>query len=464
MEKVSTTLLFFLGWCPHIPLVERPPMLSLEIESNHANGFTTCGAVLDVVKCFNHLPRTPLFGVLKHLGAPPQVLRAWSQALALMERRFSIRGSVGDPLRSSTGFAEGCSLSVAAMVAANELVSTWMARQTPHVMLISYVDNLELFCRDPFDLMQSTRKLEEILGLMDLEVDKNKTYLWSTNGAFRKVFILNGYNVKTAARDIGAHMQYTRQATNFTITQKIDSFKERWKSLALSPATYDQKLKAAKAVAYPNMLHGIASAHIGDPWFEDIRTAAMRALGEHKPGCSPVLHLSLFEHPSADPGFYALWITISYCRQYLTPEVCGPQFAHIASLTHRKKPEVGPCAVVMHRLSKIFWQWDLSGFFRDVWQQPIDLWETPIQELAARTTESWRYKVACEVSSRQTFLGLAQCDATFTMEGVNHSTRDSHLAVRHEWDLLHSRAHEAQRYSRGHQMQVLHAARQPLPP
>ena len=397
--------------------------LQQEIETNHACGLTTCGAVLDVVKCFNHLPRLPLFGVLKHLGAPPPILRAWAQALTSMERRFSIRGSVGEAIKSTTGFAEGCSLSVVAMVGANELVATWMAHKAPTTNLISFVDNLELFCRDPHELMRSTQKLEEILSLLDLEVDKSKTYLWSTHGNFRKVFLNNGFNVKTAARDIGAHLQYSRQATNFTITSKIESFKNRWKSLALSPATYNQKLRAVKAVAYPNMLHGIASAHVGDPWYEDIRTAAVRALGEHKPGCSPPLHLSLFEHPSADPGYHALWTTICVCRQYLDPEVCWPQFSYLVAL-NRKKPDVGPCAVLLHRLSKINWSWDHSGFFRDVWGNPVDLWDLPLQDLAIRVTEAWRYKVACDVASRQTFVGLANCDAAFTLENMTPHARD----------------------------------------
>ena len=260
--------------------------LQQELESNFANGQATNGAVLDIVKCFNHLPRTPLFGVLSHLGAAAPILRAWSRALQLMERRFSVRGSVGQPVRSTTGFAEGCSLSVCAMVAANQLIYVWMTHQSPNVRLISFVDNLELFSKDPHDLMHSVRALEDVLSQLDLQVDRGKTYLWSTQGSFRKLFLQRGYHVKTAARDVGAHIQYNRVATNFTVTQKIVSFQDRWKTLALSPAPYPQKLRAAKAVAWPNMLHGIASVHLGDPWYEEMRTAAVRALNEHRPGCS----------------------------------------------------------------------------------------------------------------------------------------------------------------------------------
>ena len=103
-----------------------------------------------------------------------------------MERRFAIRGSVSGSVRSTTGFAEGCSLSVCAMVAANHLICTWMTHKAPLARLISFVDNLELFASDPHVLMQSVVALENILELLDLQVDKKKTYLWSTEGSFRK--------------------------------------------------------------------------------------------------------------------------------------------------------------------------------------------------------------------------------------------------------------------------------------
>ena len=119
------------------------------------------------------------------------------------------------------------------------------------VRMLTYVDNLELLSHDPHQLLQGTTQLKKILQLMELKVDDTKTYLWSPNGQFRKLFISHGYHIRTAARDVGAHVQYTRQATNFTITAKIDSFKERWKSLAISPAPYLQKLLAI------GQLHGL---------------------------------------------------------------------------------------------------------------------------------------------------------------------------------------------------------------
>ena len=217
--------------------------LQSTLEHDHANGQHSCGAVLDIVKCFNFLPREPLLYVLQHMGVAPQILHAWKGALSQMERRFAIRGSVSHAVLSTTGFAEGCSLSVIAMLSANQLMEVWMKHKVPTVRLLSYVDNLELLAQDPSQLMSGTNQRKRILRLMDLSVDESKTYLWSPNGQFRKLFIQNGYNVRKAARDVGAHLQYTRQATNFTITSKIEGFKDRWKN----PCSFTGTLPAETA-------------------------------------------------------------------------------------------------------------------------------------------------------------------------------------------------------------------------
>eukprot|EP00435_Cladocopium_sp_Y103_P008857 s4521_g2.t1 len=398
--------------------------LHATLEQDFASGASSCGAVLDIVKCFNHLPRSPLLWVLRHMGIAQEVVHAWQLALQQMERRFAIRGSVSPPVTSTTGFAEGCSLSIISMLAANQLIDLWLRQKAPLVRTLSYVDNLELLAHDPDRLMYATTQLKRILSLMDLQVDEAKTYLWSTNGQFRKLFIQSGYLVRTAARDVGAHMQYTRQATNFTITNKIVAFQDRWKLLAISPAPYKQKLLASRAVAWPSTLHGIASAHLGDQWYDDLRTGAVRALGEHKKGCSPILHLSLVEHPSFDPGYHALHTTVMQCKQYMTHDQCAPQFSCLAQNTTRIRPEVGPSSVVLHRLQQIFWTWDDQGFFRDAMGDPVDIWQMPVQELAVRLGEAWQYRISCELSARKTFAGLHLTSPKLTMENMTTQPRD----------------------------------------
>ena len=69
------------------------------LETRTADGQGCSGAVLDIQKCFNHLPRIPTIQILTKLGMASGVLRAWSKALTVLSRRFSIRNSTGPSLQ-----------------------------------------------------------------------------------------------------------------------------------------------------------------------------------------------------------------------------------------------------------------------------------------------------------------------------------------------------------------------------
>ena len=156
-------------------------------------------------------------------------------------------------------------------------------------------------------------------------------------------------------RELGGHVQFSKQMTNSVITNRIKNFKSRWPDIARSQAPYTQKLKAIKMVAWPNALHGITSVHLGDEHYEHLRTGALRGLGEHMWGASPAIHLSLVEHPSADPGFHGVLKTVMDFRSMTEADACIPVLTKLAEPNDRKKPTVGPCSVLLQRLHAINW-------------------------------------------------------------------------------------------------------------
>ena len=371
------------------------------------------GVMVDIIKCFNHLPRIPIIEVCCHLGIPTGTLRAWGLALCQMQRRFVIRGSVGPALTSSTGCAEGCGLSVVGMLAVNILVDFWVTTKLPQTTLWSYVDNLEVTAPKASDSLLALQTLSDILTALDLDLDQDKTFVWANSSGERKFLRDNNLTVKMWARDLGGHVQYSRQNTNAIITARIASFKERWKDFARSHAPYHQKLSAIKMVAWQNVLHGITSVHLSDEHHDDLRTGALRGLQVQSAGTSPIAHLSLVEHPSADPGFYSLWKTVSDIRTYLQPEACIRILDEISRPTTRLRPDPGPTHVLLGRLHHIGWFW-FEGSFYDSNNEPIDIWNSPIQELYLRIVEGWQTRVLHIVSQRKSFEGLWRCSPSLT--------------------------------------------------
>ena len=118
------------------------------VEISTQSDVPVCGAAVDLQKCFNNLQRLPVFSVARALGIGDHILRPWQQFLDSNRRRFLVRGSLSEPVTATTGFAEGCSLSVAAMLI-DFCYHTYMTAFAPGITSYSYVDNLAFSAATP---------------------------------------------------------------------------------------------------------------------------------------------------------------------------------------------------------------------------------------------------------------------------------------------------------------------------
>ena len=179
-------------------------------------------------------------------------------------RRFKLRDCVGPPLKSCTGYAEGDALSVCA----DALYKFGMPYRTSSATLWSYVDNIEVTSSDASITRRSLESLVAFAEIIDVEIDDSKTYVWSTDSNSRRELRHHDLPIKRWARDLGGHIQYNRQTTNSTIVSRCMKLDPVWKQLGRSFAPYSQKLRAIRAKAWPQGLHGCASAHLSDDLFD----------------------------------------------------------------------------------------------------------------------------------------------------------------------------------------------------
>ena len=126
---------------------------------------------------------------------------------------------------------------------------------------------------------------------MDLLIDPSKTFTWSTTAAGRASLRDQGFKTVHCCKSLGAHIQITRQHTNMTQVERIQSLGELWPRLKLSASPYQQKVRAIKQAAWPKGLHAIAGTSVGAHHYQSLRSGAVRGLNADSAGCNAHLHL-----------------------------------------------------------------------------------------------------------------------------------------------------------------------------
>ena len=139
------------------------------------NARPRAGSCLDLLKCFNTLPRQPLLHLLQKLGTPDHIVRTWRTWLSASTRTLIVNREPGPFRPSTTGCAEGDPLSVAAIVALGYLWYVVVHAQgvQPYVL----IDNLEFTADSIRDLVRAWetsrqfmlddphRSVHQVLGL-----------------------------------------------------------------------------------------------------------------------------------------------------------------------------------------------------------------------------------------------------------------------------------------------------------
>ena len=154
-----------------------------------------------------------------------------------------------------------------------------------------------------------------------------------------------------AAKDLGAHVAFSRQHTNRTVTQRLDDLGQFWPKLRSSKAGYHSKLRALRTVAWPRGLFAVESAPVSDSTWLATRRQANHALQMDKPGVNPLLVLGLVE-AYADPELLALIRTVGETRLNCPVDFWASDLCPLASGSMESPPS-SPAAVLLARAQKV---------------------------------------------------------------------------------------------------------------
>ena len=389
--------------------------LLTQIEQAYTSSTGLAGISADIEKCFNCIPRFPALCLAVLVGTPHEVTTAWSGALASMCRHFKVRESFSSGFLTSTGLAEGCGLSVFGMLLVDHLFACWLRFQAPPVHCLTYVDDWQTITRDVDYTVRQLELVEQFAALIDLTVDRKKTFGWATCPDMRRLMRDKGIRVLHHARELGGHMGISKQYTNCTVAQRIAALGDFWVQLRSSNARYKAKVYMLRAVAWPRGLHAISSAPIGDQTWLALRRSAVKALGWQRPGVNPAVLLSLVE-PMVDPQFVAISWTFRSLRAQ-----CPLDFwaVNVSPLAHGDLdlPPNAPASIALQRVQALGFQVDRAGCVIDQFGS-FCLHTCNITEVDLRLQWAWKLVVAQKVSHRLDFNGLWQVDLAATRKAL----------------------------------------------
>lgn len=387
--------------------------MQMQIEIAQWEDRALTGAIADIIKAFNCLPRIPILTGAFQLGIHERILRPWTSMLTRLTRHFVIRKSYSPGLKSTTGLAEGCGLSVAGMMITNIIMHKYMSLRCPEISMLSYVDNWEMNGAEVDDIIQGMQQLEQFCTLWDLQLDKNKTVFWSINAAARHTLRQAELTVIQNCRDLGGHMQFTKQKTNRTLAEKSESIKKLWPRLNQCRAPLRHKFKVLRCKAWPRVLHSCPGVHINKNITTNLRSGAMQGLGLNKSGANPMIQLSWLQFPTHDPECYALFSSIRHARRFASSEAIDP-FLQATSQVPERQHMPGPLGVLVSRLATIGWEYVANGVFKDLNGLPVDVFQGPFQGIASKLASDWQLFVGRQVQHRSGFEGAQEVAPYFT--------------------------------------------------
>lgn len=379
-----------------------------EIEQAYSVQADLGGVIADVQKAFNHIPRLAIMEICAHVGLPCSLLLGWSGALTSMARRFQIREHVSEPVYSCTGVPEGCALSCVAMIVIDWSLHAWFQHMMPLSRPLTYVDDWQIITTDSHNLQLIMDNLVSFADMFDLPLDSRKTYSWSITASGRSSARGCGFRVVSRTKNLGAHVQFTRQHTNSILVERVQSLQLLWPKLRVSAPPYRQKLRAILAAAWPKGLHAIAATTLSSQWYQSLRAGAIKGLNVDGAGCNAHLHLGLVEVPLHDPQFWSIMHTFWFVRDCGDPSHVEYQLAELVSGSS-SVPENSITSTLLVRLQVLGWHVTPTGAICDSFGS-FSLFDLCKQELGFRASRAWQRVVAAEVSHRKGFDSLHRVD------------------------------------------------------
>ena len=328
------------------------------------------GLTLDLVKCFNLLPRRPTYQAMIHFGVPKEVADIWYNTLACNTRWWKIQNQIWHCGSSTTGAPEGDTWSVIACLAVSWVWQYHIATTTAKPL--SYADNWGWKVKSITSNLASIQITINLTNALRLKIDWGKTWAWTTQTTGKKQWEkelknalpdLKDLTIVTHARELGYMIHYNKVSSRETQMIRHLAALEQLKKLKHIPVSLDSKALIS-TYAMHKALYGTETYAVGQNWTKELRSAMAKAIVPYKNSSNPHLAVMMLSKMVIDPELYLIRQSLILCRKMLMKLSADEQtffLQRVAKHTGDFRYVRGPAGTLKFNLQRIGWSFSEDG-------------------------------------------------------------------------------------------------------
>ena len=364
------------------------------------------GLVLDIIKCYNAVPRIPLYALLRRLGVPDPIVQAFSHAMMSIERFFVIAGTCSTTFATTTGIAEGCSIAVPSMLALSILADNAIKKTNATTQTAMFADNWALFDPETPMLMNAFRALKDVLDALRFEIAGKNSWFWASHPSARRQLKqrakATGIPVVLHAKDLGIQQNYGKRLYKETTKKKVKKTIQRLHKVKKLRANKKTKQRIAVGSGLSCLQYGAQTLQLAKHELTKLRTATTQAVGVRGSGVNPKLACNVARR--IDPEYRIIWYAVHSWKRYfqLFPDRLQAWATTPISRAPNRRTHIGPIANLANQLQKIGWQVTLTNTEIQLATQwgTVDVLVCPTTLTKQLFDEAWNAHIAQSIARK----------------------------------------------------------------
>eukprot|EP00435_Cladocopium_sp_Y103_P029385 s1966_g7.t1 len=381
--------------------------LLLEVEKAVLSNHPRMGLTVDIIKCFNAIPRKPILAAMSKLGVPWQVIKALDSMFTQLQRVLELSGEIGVLWSSTTGVPEGCAMSIISMLS----LSVWVAEHvrvrvnSNALTCMTYADNWALVTDEYTQLQTGVDALTCLVGSLQMKIAADKSWTWATHTKQRAQLsdlTLNGTPIpqKLVATELGCDVSYSRKVTKTSTKKRLAKTSRVLKRVSTKKLPKKFKTTMTQQLSSGIAGYGSELVHHSVSDLRLVRTAVCRAIGRSRAGNNP--YLSTFLTPGLeDVSVTMLLRKVMFWRRYfrIFPDASPGFLANLCNGRHMN----GASAFLRRTFHDHGWKCGDDGFLEHTRGWKINWLRNSKAHLRKMFLLSWNLQVCEHVQHRTNF-------------------------------------------------------------